>query len=128
MIANGARFVTVSLKIPDGPSCLYLPQKEGDEHGPLCEWLLRHFGSRQCWCRIFDTGENLEEIRIINMRKCKACRDAISESAGDGIAAKKPQCGNFLSPNVCRAGARIRCMHQGEKIEGGFICRAATGG
>jgi hypothetical protein len=83
MTVNGARFVTVSLKIPDGPSCLYPPQKEGDAHGLLCNWLLRHSSSRQCWCTIFDTGENLEEIRIIEMRKCKACHDAISESVGD---------------------------------------------
>ncbi len=39
--------ITVSIIVPDGPTCYF-------SNGLLCPWQLKHTGSGQRWCRIFN--------------------------------------------------------------------------
>ena len=62
--------ITVEVEVPDGPTCLC-------ESGYFCPWELRHTGSGQRWCRLFDGKDvPIENVRITDLRKCPACSEA----------------------------------------------------
>ena len=62
--------INVIVDVPDGETCKY-------KDGYSCPWILKHDGSGQRWCRIFDQkGVPIEDIRIADFQKCKACREA----------------------------------------------------
>lgn len=62
--------ITVKIKVPDGPTCYY-------ENGLVCGWGMKHTGSGQRWCRIF------EEVRLDRSgAKCAECLKRVKEEGG----------------------------------------------
>lgn len=64
--------ITVNINVPDGPTCYY-------EDGRVCAWVLKHTGSGQRWCRVF------EDVRLERGGpKCQACREACEKAREKG--------------------------------------------
>lgn len=83
---NDGVFITIKIKVPPGPTCVY-PPKTGDVRGSNCRWRLEGAG-KQAWCQAFDTGgiDDITEIRVGNFMKCPACLKAAQEAAKRGEA------------------------------------------